>query len=48
MQITRFGRPEVLDVVHIPGPEAGPGQELDAVSAAGINHADTQQRLSVN
>jgi NADPH:quinone reductase-like Zn-dependent oxidoreductase len=25
VQITRFGAPEVLDVVDIPEPEAGPG-----------------------
>ncbi|TFV51739.1 NADPH:quinone oxidoreductase family protein [Blastococcus sp. TF02A-35] len=43
VQITRFGGPEVLDVVDIPEPEAGPGQKLYDVSAAGINFADTHQ-----
>ncbi|MGY1722599.1 quinone oxidoreductase family protein [Blastococcus sp. SYSU DS0533] len=43
VQITRFGGPEVLDVVDIPEPEAGPGQKLYDVSAAGVNYADTHQ-----
>jgi NADPH:quinone reductase-like Zn-dependent oxidoreductase len=43
VQITRFGGPEVLDVVDIPEPEAGPGQQLYDVSTAGINFADTHQ-----
>jgi NADPH:quinone reductase-like Zn-dependent oxidoreductase len=48
VQITRFGGPEVLDVVDLPEPEAGAGQTLHAVSAAGVNYADTHQRLSRN
>jgi NADPH2:quinone reductase len=44
VQITRFGGPEVLDVVDIPEPEAGPGQKLYDVSPAGINFADTHHR----
>src|SRR3954451_20995525 len=43
VQITRFGGPEVLDVVDIPEPEAGAGQTLHDVSAAGVNYADTHQ-----
>jgi NADPH:quinone reductase-like Zn-dependent oxidoreductase len=43
VQITRFGGPEVLDVVDVPEPEAGPGQTLYDVRAAGINYADTHQ-----
>jgi NADPH:quinone reductase-like Zn-dependent oxidoreductase len=35
-----------LDVVGIPEPEAGPGQQLYDVSTAGINYADTHHRLS--
>ena len=46
VQITRFGGPEVLDVVDIPEPEAGPGQQLYDVSAAGVNYADTHHRES--
>jgi NADPH2:quinone reductase len=40
VQITRFGGPEVLDIVDVPGPEAGPGQKVYDVSAAGVNIAD--------
>jgi NADPH:quinone reductase-like Zn-dependent oxidoreductase len=43
VQITRFGGPEVLEIVDIPEPEAGPGQKLHDVSAAGVNFADTHQ-----
>ena len=41
LSITRFGGPEVLDIVDIPEPEPGPGQALYDVSAAGVNFADT-------
>ena len=46
MQITRFGGPEVLEIVDVPEPAPGPGQQLYDVSTAGINYADThhQQR----
>jgi NADPH2:quinone reductase len=43
VQITRFGGPEVLDVVDLPDPVPGPGQRLYEVSAAGVNFADTHQ-----
>ncbi|MCF6508952.1 NADPH:quinone oxidoreductase family protein [Blastococcus sp. MG754426] len=43
VQITEFGGPEVLTVVDVPEPEAGPGQKLYDVSTAGINYADTHQ-----
>src|SRR3712207_1670618 len=43
VQITRFGGPEVLDVVDVPEPEAAAGHTLHDVSAAGINYADTHQ-----
>jgi NADPH:quinone reductase-like Zn-dependent oxidoreductase len=43
VQITRFGGPEVLDVVDLPDPTPGPGQRVFAVSTAGINFADTHQ-----
>ncbi|WP_239520437.1 hypothetical protein [Blastococcus saxobsidens] len=36
VQITRFGGPEVLDVVDVPEPEAGPGQKVYDVSTAGF------------
>jgi NADPH2:quinone reductase len=43
VQITRFGGPEVLDVVDLPDPVPGEGQQLYAVSTAGVNFADTHQ-----
>lgn len=46
VQITEFGGPEVLTVVDVPQPEAGPGGTLHDVAAAGINDADTHHRLS--
>jgi hypothetical protein len=48
VQITRFGGPEVLEIVDIPEPEAGPGQKLYDISTAGVNYDDTHQRLSRN
>jgi NADPH:quinone reductase-like Zn-dependent oxidoreductase len=41
VQITRFGGPEVLEIVDIAEPEPGPGQKLYEVSTAGVNYADT-------
>ena len=46
VQITRFGGPEVLEVVDLPEPTPGPGQQPYDVSTAGINVADTHHRLS--
>ena len=46
VQITRFGGPEVLEVVDLPDPVPGPGQQLYEVSAAGVNFADTHHRRS--
>ena len=43
VQITRFGGPEVLDVVDLPDPVPGPDQQLYEVSSAGVNFADTHQ-----
>src|SRR4051812_25539824 len=43
VQITRFGGPEVLDVVDLPDPVPGDGEQLYEVTAAGINFADTHQ-----
>jgi NADPH:quinone reductase-like Zn-dependent oxidoreductase len=48
VQITRFGGPEVLDIVEIPEPEAGPGQQLCDVSPADVIYADTHRRVSAN
>src|SRR5215216_278869 len=43
VQITRFGGPEVMDIVDLPDPTPGEGQKLYEVSAAGVNFADTHQ-----
>ena len=48
VQITRFGGPEVLDVVDLPAPVPGDGQKLYEVHTAGVNFADTHHRLSRN
>jgi NADPH:quinone reductase-like Zn-dependent oxidoreductase len=46
VQITRFGGPEVLDVVDLPDPEPAEGREVFEISTAGVNFADTHHRLS--
>jgi NADPH:quinone reductase-like Zn-dependent oxidoreductase len=46
VQITRFGGPEVLDVVDLPDPPPGEGEQLFDVSACGVNFADTHHSLS--
>jgi NADPH:quinone reductase-like Zn-dependent oxidoreductase len=46
VQITRFGGPEVLDVVDLPDPVPRDGEQVYEVSAAGVNFADTHHRLS--
>jgi NADPH:quinone reductase-like Zn-dependent oxidoreductase len=48
VQITRFGGPEVLDLVDLPDPTPGDGEQLYKVSASGVNFADTHHRLSLN
>jgi hypothetical protein len=42
VQITRFGGPEVLDIVDLPDPVPGPGQQLYEVSS-GIGAATARQ-----
>jgi NADPH2:quinone reductase len=43
IQITRFGGPEVLEVVELPDPEPLAGMQVYDVAAAGVNYADTHQ-----
>jgi NADPH:quinone reductase len=43
VRITRFGGPEVLDIVDVDQPEPGAGETLVRVALAGINYADTHQ-----
>jgi NADPH:quinone reductase-like Zn-dependent oxidoreductase len=46
VQITRFGGPEVLDIVDLPDPTPGEGQKLCDVSTAGLDFADTHHPRS--
>lgn len=43
-QISRFGGPEVFDIVDLPTPEFGPRQILVRVVASGVNFAETKLR----
>ena len=44
IQQTAFGGPEVLRLVDLPEPKAGPGEVRIRVSHVGMNFADTHQR----
>ncbi|WP_428950038.1 NADP-dependent oxidoreductase [Streptomyces sp. cg35] len=43
-RFSRFGGPEVLEIVELPDPHPGPGQVRIAVRAAGINPSDWKKR----
>ncbi len=45
--IEQRGGPEVLNVVEHPAPQAGPGQIVAEVAAAGVNYMDIYQREGV-
>jgi NADPH2:quinone reductase len=42
--MSRFGGPEVLELVELPAPEPGQGEVLVRVTLAGVNFADTHLR----
>jgi NADPH2:quinone reductase len=44
VRVSAPGGPEALELVDLPAPEAGPGQVVVDVSAAGVNFIDTYQR----
>jgi NADPH:quinone reductase-like Zn-dependent oxidoreductase len=44
VRFTRFGGPEVLEIVDLPDPHPGPGQIRIAVRAAGLNPSDWKKR----
>ncbi|WP_067570829.1 NADP-dependent oxidoreductase [Nocardia acidivorans] len=44
VRFSRFGGPEVLEVVDLPDPHPGPGQVRIAVKAAGVNASDWKKR----
>ncbi len=46
-QFSRYGGPEVLEIVDLPDPHAGPGQVRIAVHAAGINATEWKLRKGV-
>jgi NADPH:quinone reductase-like Zn-dependent oxidoreductase len=44
VEFSRFGEPEVLEIVDLPDPHPGPGQVRIAVHAAGVNASDWKKR----
>ncbi|MEU8625567.1 NADP-dependent oxidoreductase [Streptomyces sp. NPDC048669] len=44
VRFSRFGGPEVLELVDLPDPHPGPGQVRIAVRAAGVNPSDWKKR----
>jgi NADPH:quinone reductase-like Zn-dependent oxidoreductase len=46
VQYSRYGGPEVLDIVEVDEPHAGPGEVRIAVRAAGLNNFDSKVRQS--
>ncbi|MEK6301366.1 MAG: NADPH:quinone reductase [Acidobacteriota bacterium] len=44
MQVHEFGGPEVLKLVEVPDPTAGPGQVIVRIHAAGVNPVDAYIR----
>ncbi len=47
VQFSRTGGPEVLELVELPAPMAGPFEVLVAVEAAGVNFVDVYHRAGV-
>ena len=47
IQISETGGPEVLKLAELPTPEAGPGEVVVEVGAAGVNYIDTYHRGGV-
>jgi NADPH:quinone reductase-like Zn-dependent oxidoreductase len=47
VRFSRFGGPEVLEVVDLPDPHPGPGQVRIAVRAAGVNPSDWKKRTGL-
>jgi hypothetical protein len=46
VQITRFGGPEVTDVIDLPDPVPGDAEQLFDISSSGVHVADTHRDLS--
>lgn len=47
VQFSRFGGPEVLEIVEQPTPQPGPGEVLVRVRVAGVNYFETLQRRNL-
>ncbi len=47
VQFSRFGGPEVLEIVEQPTPQPGPGEVLVRVRAAGVNYFETLMRRNL-
>jgi NADPH:quinone reductase-like Zn-dependent oxidoreductase len=47
VRFSRFGSPEVLEIVDLPDPHAGPGQIRVAVHAVGVNPTDWKLRMGL-
>jgi NADPH:quinone reductase-like Zn-dependent oxidoreductase len=47
VRFSRFGGPEVLEIVDLPDPHPGPGQVRIAVRAAGVNASDWKKRAGL-
>jgi len=46
IQMSRFGGPEVLELVELPMPQVGAGEVMIAVNRVGLNFADTHTRTN--
>src|SRR5215470_5395382 len=44
VRFSRFGGPEVLEIVDLPDPHPGPGEVRIAVRAAGVSASDWKKR----
>ncbi len=47
VRVSRFGTPDVLEVVELPDPDPGAGEVCVAVSAIGVNFADIMARMGL-
>lgn len=43
IKVSKFGGPDVMELVEVPDPVPGAGEELINVSSIGVNYADTHQ-----
>jgi len=43
IKVSKFGGPEVMELIDLPDPVVGPDEELINVTSIGVNYADTHQ-----